>query len=1201
MDVSGALSLVKSVIEVLGSPIWWRIEGVLGLESRLDKLRETMSTIEAVLLDAEEQEQLQHYRCSRVERNRLQRLKEALYRCDDLFDEIATLGHLKELNSCNNKVCNEACLFFSRSNQLNSAFNWSQEMDNILEMLEDIVKDHRHNFSLRHPVGLDAKQMRIDARETHSFVCEEKDEIIGRADDKQKVIDKLLNTAVEQDVFVVSIVGIGGLGKTTLAQQVYNDEMIVKKFTRKLWVCVSDDFNVKVLLGKILAAANPKNPVIKHGLSKDHLQMKLREELDGQNYLLVLDDVWNEDLGKWLELRNLLSGDGRVCKILVTTRSKKVADVVGSHCPHWTHELMGLSDEDSWTLFQRMALKHEEHPLKSHLIDVGKDIVRKCANVPLAIRVVGSLLRGQGKSKWKILKNTDLANIVQDEINGIIPVLKISYNYLPFHLKSCFSYCAVLPKDYMITKEHLICLWMAQGFIMPSDGESFEDVGEEYFEQLLQRCFFQDDELAKGTDEIRSFKMHDLIHDLAKEVAGKEILSCNYSKRCFNEKTRHVFISGSIPKEFLGDLTKMKRVRTFLCYVLPFSFKSLVVEVSKMKYLRVLCLTHNMKTLPSQLGEFLRYLDLSFSDHLCVLPSSITKLYNLQTLELFSCTKLLRLPRDLSKLVNLRHLNISGCKSLTHMPPGMNSMKSLQKLTMFVVSGSGRSNASWNLWSTGVGQLEDLDDFTNYTHTMEIIVKKGVGYVAIEATGGGMLLNCQNLLEIEYRWEEKNNNAEELLQGLQPHSNLRKLELCEYPGVRLPIWMMNLNTCLPNLVRIGLHFCQRLEHLTLMSQLRHLKVLELAVLNEVEYVEGSSSNNSGDEDESVFFPSLEKLKLFIMPKLNGWWKSSSESRKGESPQAAKLSHLNIRYCSNLKTFPFCPEFDGVLGSSMNLSTCLPNLVKIKIYKCYRLEYLPWMRQLRHLKVLELEGLDVVEYVESRCNTIGGADDDELLFFPSLEKLKLIKMPKLKGWWKSESECETPQALMLSHLIILNCPNLTTFPLCPGLEELELIDFNEALGPIMRETTHDLSNEKQQQQDDKVRPGRLREVKKIDNVGYLNSMPIHSFHHLSNLCNCNDDKMERLNIGAAGEVFRSCRLSSLRCLIIEKCRKLKSISGRGVWEHFTALESLKLYDLEELELEGEDDVINNESTEEGCIKNEVEMPWRHIAPTLRSLE
>ncbi|XP_021776267.1 putative disease resistance protein RGA3 [Chenopodium quinoa] len=618
MDVSGGLSLVQTILQVFGSPIWTEIESVLGVQSQLEKLKLTMSTIQDVLLDAEEQERRHHVCPSHVERGILVRLKEALYQADDLFDEVTTFAHRKKLMP-GNKLSKEVSRFCSCFNQLRSDFIWSREIKSIREELDDVVNDHQLACGIRHSVDFVDSRVRNNPRETHSHVNLENDVIIGRDDDKRLLIDTLLDTTVEENVSVVSIVGIGGLGKTTLAQLVYNDYKIKREFPLKMWVCVSDNFNVKALAGQILAAATDQVNQ-SDGFTMDQLQIKLRERLDRSKYLLVLDDVWNENSEVWRTMKILLVGGGKGSRVLVTTRSKKVAVVMGS-C--WTHELKGLSDEESWNLFQRMTLEPEQHQTEANLVDIGKEIVRKCATVPLAIRVIGRLLRGQDESQWQNLKN-NLENIIQDEANGIIPVLKISYNYLPFHLKSCFSYCAVFPKDYKIIKEDLICRWMAQGFIMPY-GESFEDAGDKYFEQLLQRCFFQDVERAEDTEEIVSCKMHDLIHDLAKEVAGTDILLCTYSTRNFNKKTRHVYMDEtheSTPEDIVGKLSDMQRMRTFLYSRegprdRSFSLKPFVEGFSNVKYLRVLRLNNfknyeGLEELPSGIGELvhLRYLDL---------------------------------------------------------------------------------------------------------------------------------------------------------------------------------------------------------------------------------------------------------------------------------------------------------------------------------------------------------------------------------------------------------------------------------------------------------------------------------------------------------------------------------------------------------------------------------------------------------------
>ncbi|XP_057537994.1 disease resistance protein RGA2-like [Amaranthus tricolor] len=423
-----------------------------------------------------------------------------------------------------------------------------------------------------------------DPRETHSF-CTESD-IISREDDKKKVIDMLLSsTSVEKNVSVISIVGIGGLGKTSLAQLVYNDAMIQTEFPLRMWVCVSDDFNVGTLLQQIIADAKNqhlRNDRQKLNMTMDQLQSNLREVLNGEKYLLVLDDIWNEDYCKWVDLSVLLE--------IVTTRSNGVANIVGSRK---IHELGGLSEDDSWKLFERIAFEGENNQNEDDLVKIGKEIICKCKNVPLAIRVVGSLLRGQDTRTWEYIKNTDLVNIKQDD-NGILPVLKISYYHLPFHLKSCFKYCAVFPK---VMKDDLIHIWMALGFVMPLDGESLED-------------------------------------------AGTEILSSKNSTSHLIEKTRHSFIDRNT---IVGSDD----------IIVP----SMIGQLMHLRYLDLLENIF-LTMLPESITKLynLQTLKLRDCSRLKTLPRDLSKLVNLRDLDIFDCKSLRYMPPGMNKMTSLHKL-----------------------------------------------------------------------------------------------------------------------------------------------------------------------------------------------------------------------------------------------------------------------------------------------------------------------------------------------------------------------------------------------------------------------------------------------------------------------------------------------------------------------------------------------------------------
>ena len=268
-------------------------------------------------------------------------------------------------------------------------------------------------------------------------------------DDKKEIIKLLLDSNTVENVSIIPIVGFGGLGKTTLAQLIYNDEIVKNNFELKLWICISDIFDLERIIKEILEQLTK----CKHEESLEMLQNQLRENLNGKKYLLVLDDLWNEDSNKWDLLKNLLMGGARGSSIVVTTRSIKVAEITGTTTPH---ALEGLAEEKAWSLFVKMAFKGGKEPKNQGIIDLGKEIVRKCIGVPLAIRTIGRLLYGKtSKIEWQSFLDNELSKIAQQE-NNILLTLKLSYDHLPSHLKQCFAYCRLFPKDHRIYVNTLI-------------------------------------------------------------------------------------------------------------------------------------------------------------------------------------------------------------------------------------------------------------------------------------------------------------------------------------------------------------------------------------------------------------------------------------------------------------------------------------------------------------------------------------------------------------------------------------------------------------------------------------------------------------------------------------------------------------------------------------------------------------------------
>jgi adenylate kinase family enzyme len=907
-DLSG------KVLEVAGPFALQEIKLASGVKAELENLKSTVSRIQAVLLDAEKKA----YDSSAV-KDWLERLKDLFLDADDLLDDFNTEAMQREVMT-GNKMKKEVHIFFSSSNQLAYSLKMGHRIKAIRERLNVIENDRMSFQFIQSP---SEPQVKNKARETYSFVPEA--DVVGREDDKKEVIKLLLDTnnTIVENVSIISIVGIGGLGKTTLAQLIYNDENVQKIFEPKLWICISKIFDVQRIVQEILEQLTKK----KHEASLEILQNHLREKLNGKKYLLVLDDVWNEDQEKWLLLRNLLKEGARGSRIIVTTRSVRVVSIIkATSC----HVLKGLPQEKAWNLFVKMAFEQGQLPKNQTVISLGNEIVEKCCGVPLAIRTIGGLLRSKdSENEWQSLKNYELSKITQEEesdISSILKTLKLSYDHLPSHLKQCFDYCGLFPKDYKIDVKTLINLWAAQGFIVLSNPKQrVEDVGERYFMELLWRLFFQDVE-NDGLGNIESCKMHYLMHDLATLVGGKESTMLNPSGKNIGEKVRHVsfYLVDSL-SQFPIPMLKGKKIRTILSSSVGGSLGSLTCDtlVSNLNYLRTLDLSNlKLRVVPHSIGELkhLRYLDLSKNEDIKILPNSITKLLNLQTLTLSDCESLRELPKDIKKLVNLRHLYITNCYGLTHMPLGLGHLTSLEILTWFVVSQEGFNARPYcglgktkKATSSGLSELKEL---SNLGGSLEI---RRLGHgkddmVECKATNMKEKQHLQRLILLwDPEWEgETECYDEESLEGLQPHPNLKALELLEYKGVRIPNWVSSLT----NLVSLGFVHNWRLQHLSPLNKLPFLKSLSLKFMEELEYIseeEDSVSNVFGGSSSSSsktieFFPSLSSLYIGYCSNLKGWWRKDYDNEPDHLllPSFPCLSKLDIKFCPKLTLMPLFP-------------------------------------------------------------------------------------------------------------------------------------------------------------------------------------------------------------------------------------------------------------------------------------------------------
>ncbi|KAL6328570.1 hypothetical protein AAG906_038765 [Vitis piasezkii] len=404
-------SIAENLLMKLGSAVFDEIRLMCGVGGELTKLEEKLSTIRAVLLDAEEKQEGSHAVADWV-----RRLKDVVYDADDLLDDFVT-EDLRRKTDDRGRFAAQVSDFFSPSNHLAFRFKMAHRIKAIRERLDDIANDIS-KFNLISRVISDVPVRNRGWRETSSVV-EKSHKIVGRDKNKKEIIELLMQSSTQENLSFVVIVGMGGLDKTTLAQLVYNDQGVVSYFNLKMWVCVSDDFDVKVLVRNIIKSATNRDV---ENLELDQLQQLLHQNLDGKRYLLVLDDVWNEDKRKWGQFITLLPVGANGSKILVTTRSTRVASVIGIDSPFIVE---GLKDDESWDLFESLAFKKGEEQMHPNLVAIGKEIVKMCKGVPLVIATLGGMLYFNTQERhWTFFMGAGFVDDHDSSITRLLSSLK---------------------------------------------------------------------------------------------------------------------------------------------------------------------------------------------------------------------------------------------------------------------------------------------------------------------------------------------------------------------------------------------------------------------------------------------------------------------------------------------------------------------------------------------------------------------------------------------------------------------------------------------------------------------------------------------------------------------------------------------------------------------------------------------------------
>ncbi|XP_048436206.1 putative disease resistance protein RGA3 [Pyrus x bretschneideri] len=695
---------------------------------------------------------------------------------------------------------------------------------------------------------------------------------------------------------------MGGMGKTTLAQQAFNDENVKACFDIKIWVCVSDPFDdIKTAKAIIEAVEKHTSP------NSNELETVLQcmsKSIEGKKFLLVLDDVWTEDQRKWEKLKLPLNQSGaRGSRILVTTRKQDVVHMIGALTQQI--DLERLSEPDCLSIFNCMAFFSRDQD--SELEAIGKEIAKKCKGLPLAAKTLGSLMRyKKTRKEWQEVLDSNIWELEKFEQQVFQPLL-LSYFDLAPAVKRCLLYCVIFPKDHLIYKDYLIELWMSQNYLYSKEKKEKKIIGQRSFDNLVMRSFFQDFE--KGSDgDIWGCKMHDIVHDFLQyltqnECFTMEVKGGNDTIEALGDKIRH-FTLMLAPE---GPLSCVSFSSCDLRTLATFDSKFNVVDstlISQLKHLRTLNLSGNcIKVLPEEIDELvhLRFIDLSENDGLKKLPNGVCNLCNLQTLRLERCGKLESLPQGMGKLINLKHLYVWGCRQLKYLPKGIGRLTNLRRLDRCPVSGGKDDDEAFKL-----GDLRNLDQLQG---ALEIEIDGDVEVVVGEGEKASPLGNKQQLSELEIIFEDReedkgrrSSSSAETLNFLRPHPNLELLRIERHNGSTAPNWIMSLN----NLRYLSLYEWNECEVLPPLGKLPSLETLWLWGMKGkkvgVEFLGIEKETSSASS--CIIFPKLKTLTFSLM---EAWeeWKGVEEWKEEDSHITIMpcLSSLQISRCPQLKTLP----------------------------------------------------------------------------------------------------------------------------------------------------------------------------------------------------------------------------------------------------------------------------------------------------------
>ncbi|XP_019094687.1 PREDICTED: probable disease resistance RPP8-like protein 2 isoform X2 [Camelina sativa] len=721
-----------------------------GIDEQVDGLKRQLGRLQSLLKDADEKKN----ESERV-RNFLEDVKDIVYDADDIIESFL----LKELRGKDKGIKKHArrlaCVLVDRR-------NFASDIEGITKRISEVIAGMK-SLGIQHIIdsggcslSLSLQERQREIRQTFSNKSES--DLVGLDQSVEELVDHL----VENDsIQVVSVSGMGGIGKTTLARQVFHHDIVRRHFHGFSWVCVSQQFTRKDVWQRILQDLRPYDEDIIQ-MDEYTLQGKLFELLETGRYLLVLDDIWKEE--DWDRIKAVFPHK-RGWKLLLTSRNEGVGLHVDPTCFAFRPRI--LTPEESWKLFERIVSPRRNET--GFRVDeaMGKEMVTYCGGLPLAVKVLGGLLaKKHTVLEWKRVYSNIGTQIVGksgfsvDNPNSVYRVLSLSYEDLPMQLKHCFLYLAHFPEDYKIEVKTLFNYWVAEGIIVSVyDGSTIQDSGESYLDELVRRNMVVVEE-SYLSSRIEYCQMHDMMREVCLSKAKEEnflqvvkvpiatVTTINAQSPC---RSRRLVLHSGNALHMLGHKGN-KKARS----VLVFGVDENLWKLSGLRclpLLRVLDLSYVQfegGKLPSSIGELihLRFLSL-YEAGVSHLPSSLRHLKLLLCLNLGVIDRLLvhvpnvlkemqelrylRLPRSMPAKTKLELSDLVNLESLTNFSTKHSSVMDLlrmTKLTVLNVIFSG--GCTFETLLSSLGELRNLETLSFYDFQKISVAEHGGGELVLD-------------------------------------------------------------------------------------------------------------------------------------------------------------------------------------------------------------------------------------------------------------------------------------------------------------------------------------------------------------------------------------------------------------------------------------------------------------------------------------